>query len=234
LQVALTGPKRRYLERNATHSILISNPGTAAAKDVDLVAVLPRTLKFVEANNGGQFDETTHAVYWNLEELPPHETGTVKLTTLPLEAGEAKLLIKSSSKDGLKDEREEIVEIEGLAAINFQLSDLKDPIEVGAETAYEIRVTNQGSAAATNVRLAALLPPGMQPLSAEAPVRYKIEGQRVVFEPIRQLAPKADTSLTIKVKAIEAGDQRVEVQVATDEIRDPISKEESTRVYGDE
>ncbi|MEX0677555.1 MAG: hypothetical protein WD063_10800 [Pirellulales bacterium] len=234
LQVAMSGPKRRYLERNATHSISITNPGTASAKDIDLVAVLPRTLKFVEANNGGQFDEATHAVYWSLEELPPQQTGTVKLTTLPLEAGEARLLIKSTTKNGLKDEREEVVSIEGLAAINFQLSDVKDPIEVGAETAYEIRVTNQGSKAASNVRLAALVPRGMKPLSAEGPVRYKIEGQHVLFEPLRQLAPKADALFTIKMKALESGDQRVEVQVATDEIRDPISKEESTRVFGDE
>src|SRR5262249_30166640 len=33
LQVSLAGPKRRYLERNASHQISISNPGTATAKD---------------------------------------------------------------------------------------------------------------------------------------------------------------------------------------------------------
>jgi uncharacterized repeat protein (TIGR01451 family) len=230
----MNGPKRRYLERNATHNISITNPGTAAAKDVDLVAVLPRNLKFVEANNGGQFDEATHAVYWSLEELPPKETGTVTLTTLPLEAGEARVLIKSSSKAGLKDEREEIVAIEGLAAINFQLSDLKDPVEIGGETSYEIKVTNQGTKAANNVRLAAIVPPGLKAVSAEGPVRYRIEGQHVLFEPLKQLAPKADTSYTIKVKAIAAGDQRLEVQLATDEFRDPVAKQESTHVYGDE
>jgi uncharacterized repeat protein (TIGR01451 family) len=234
LQVSLTGPKLRYLERNATHNISVTNPGTAAAKNIDLVAVLPRTLKFVEANNGGQFDQATNAVYWNLEELPPQETGTVKLTTLPLEAGDAKLLIKSSSQSGLKDEREEVVTIEGLAAINFQLSDLKDPIEIGGETSYEVRVTNQGTKAASNVRLAAVLPRGMKPLSAEGPVRYQVEGQRILFEPLRQLAPKAETVYTIKVQATEVGDQRVDVQIVTEEMQDPVSKEESTRVYGDE
>ncbi len=198
------------------------------------MVVLPRTLKFVAANNGGQFDEATHAVYWSLEELPPKQTGTVKLTTLPLEAGEARLLIKSTSKDGLKDEREEVLSIEGLAAINFQLSDVKDPIEVGDETSYEIRVTNQGSKAAGNVRLGVLLPRGLKLLSADGPSRHKIEGQHVLFEPIKQLAPKADTSFTIRVKAVAVGDQRLQVQVVTDEIRDPITKEESTRVYGDE
>jgi uncharacterized repeat protein (TIGR01451 family) len=151
-----------------------------------------------------------------------------------MEAGEAKLVIKTSSQSGLKDEREEVVSIEGLAAINFQLTDLKDPIEVGAETSYEIRVTNQGTKAASNVHLAAMLPRGMKPISAEGPVRYKIEGQRVLFEPLKTLAPKADTAFTLKVQATEPGDQRIAVQVATDEIRDPISKEESTRVYGAE
>ena len=234
LQVALAGPKRRYLERNATHNISVSNPGTASAKDIELVAVLPKELKFVEANNGGQFDAATHSVYWSLEELPPQETGTVSLTTLPLAAGEAKLLIKSTAKQNLTDQREEVVAIEGLAAINFQLSDVNDPIESGGQTSYEIRVTNQGSKAATGVRLVALVPKELKPVSAEGPVRYTIEGGRVVFEPLKQLAPKADTTYSVKVQALAPGDLRLQVQVTTDEIREPITKEESTRVFGDE
>jgi uncharacterized repeat protein (TIGR01451 family) len=234
LQVSMSGPKRRYLERNATHNISITNPGTAAAKDIELAAALPKELKFVEANNGGQYDATTHSVYWSLEELPPQETGTVTLTTLPQQPGEARFTIKSTAQAGLTDQREEVLSIEGLAAINFQLSDVNDPIEVGGLTSYEVRVTNQGTKAATNLRLVALVPREMKPVSAEGPVRYKIDAQRIVFEPLRQLAPKADTTFTIKVKALEAGDLRLQVQLSTDEIQEPITKEESTRVYGDE
>jgi uncharacterized repeat protein (TIGR01451 family) len=234
LQVSMTGPKRRYLERNATHTISVANPGTATAKDIELVVVLPAQLKFIEANNGGQFDAATHSVYWGLEELPPQEIGTVTLTTLPIQPGEAKLVIKSTTKAGLKDERDEVVTIEGLAAINFQVSDVNGPIEVGGQTTYEIRVTNQGSKAAGNVRVVALMPREMKVISAEGPVRYKIEAQRVVFEPIKQLAPKADTTLTVKAQALAAGDLRVQVQITTDEIREPITKEESTRVFGNE
>ncbi len=234
LQVSMSGPKRRYLERNATHNISISNPGTAAAKNIELVAVLPKELKFIEANNGGQFDAAKHSVYWSLEELPPQETGTVTLTTLPLEAGDAKVLIQCAAQAGLKDQREEVVAIEGLAAVNFQLADLNGPIEVNGQATYKVHVTNQGSKAATNVRLAALLPREMKAVAADGPVRYKIEGQRVVFEPLKQLAPKADATYSIKAQALAAGDLRVQVQLATDENREPITKEESTRVYGDE
>jgi uncharacterized repeat protein (TIGR01451 family) len=234
LQVSLSGPKRRYLERNATHNISVSNPGTASAKDIELVAVLPRELKFVSANNNGQFDAATHSVYWSLEELPPQETGTVTLTTLPQQAGDAKLLIKSTAKENLADQKEEVLAIEGLAAINFQLSDASDPIEAGGQTTYEIRVTNQGTKAAANLRLVALLPNEMKGISAEGPARYKIEGQQVVFEPLKQLAPKAETAFKVTAQALQPGDLRLQVQVSTDEIREPITKEESTRVYGDE
>jgi uncharacterized repeat protein (TIGR01451 family) len=234
LQVGLAGPKRRYLERNATHNISVSNPGTASAKDIELVAVLPKELKFVAANNGGQFDAATRSVYWSLEELPPQETGTVELTTLPVTPGDAKLLIKSTAQQNLSDQREEVLAIEGLAALNFQLSDTSDPVEAGGQTSYEIRVTNQGSKAATGVRLVALVPREMKPLSAEGPVRYQIEGDRVIFEPLKQLAPKADTVYSVKVQALEPGDLRLQVQISTDDIREPITKEESTRVYGDE
>ncbi|MEX2114144.1 MAG: hypothetical protein WD845_13215, partial [Pirellulales bacterium] len=234
LEVSLAGPKRRYLERNATHNISVANPGTASAKDIELVAVLPRELQFVSANNNGQFDPATHSVYWSLEELPAQETGTVSLTTLPLQPGDAKLVIKSRAQQNLADESEEVLSIEGLAAINFQLSDASDPIEVEGQNTYEVKVINQGTKAASNVQLVALLPPEMKGVSAEGPARFRIEGQRIVFEPLKLLGPKAETIYKVTVQALQPGDLRLQVQITTDEIRDPITKEESTHVYGNE
>ena len=195
MEVSLAGPKRRYLERNATHNISVANPGTASAKDIELVAVLPRELQFVSANNNGQFDPATHSVYWSLEELPAQETGTVTLTTLPLQPGDAKLVIKSRAQQNLADESEEVLSIEGLAALNFQLSDASDPIEVNGQNTYEVKVTNQGTKAASNVQLVALLPPEMKGVSAEGPVRYRNEGQRITFEPLKQLARQGRSNL---------------------------------------
>jgi uncharacterized repeat protein (TIGR01451 family) len=138
------------------------------------------------------------------------------------------------AKGGLTDEHEETVSVEGIAAILFELADVNDPVELGGETTYEIRVINQGSKAATNVKLVALLPKQMEPISADGPARHTIDGQRVLFDPIAQLAPKADTTYSIKVKAQEAGDLRLKVQLLTDDLKAPITKEESTRVYAEE
>ncbi len=42
----------------------------------------------MKANNAGYYEESTRTVHWRLEELPANETGSVKLVTMPVEAGQ--------------------------------------------------------------------------------------------------------------------------------------------------
>ena len=200
----MEGPKRRYLERQATYQLSVTNPGTAPAKQVELVASLPAGLKFVRANNAGYYEESTRTVRWRLEELPANETGSVELVTMPVEAGQHAIKLRGTAQKGLTAEKEQPVLIEGLAAILFQVAKTADPIEVGGETTYEVHVVNQGSKAAGNVRLSIDLPPELKPVAAEGPTRYCVEGERVVFDGLAQLAPKADTTLSPPRQSPEA------------------------------
>lgn len=234
LEVAMEGPKRRFLEREAVYTLSVSNPGTAPARQVQLVCQLPPGLQFVNANNSGQYEATTRTVHWLLEELPVRETGKVELVTMPTEPGEQKLVLRGLAEKGVSAEKEQPVLIEGVAAIRFNLTSLANPIVRGSETSYEIHVVNQGSKAASNVRVVLLLPPEMRAIAAEGPTRYQIESNRVVFEGLSQLAPKADTTYRVRVQGLQSGDLRIRAQLLTDEIQTPVTKEESTRVYSDE
>ena len=234
LDVALDGPKRRYLEREATYTFSVSNPGTAPARQVQLVAQLPPGLKFVSANNAGHYDESTRTVQWLLEELPVKETGSVELIAMPVEIGAQTLRLRGSADKGLSVEKEQPLVIEGIAAILFEITDTNDPIETSGETTYDIRIVNQGSKAAGNVQLVVQLPPEMRFVAAEGPTRQIVDGSRVAFEPIARLAPKANTTYRVRVQGLKPGDLRIRAQLLTDEIRVPVTKEESTRVYSDE
>lgn len=234
LQVSVDGPDRRFLERPATYQVSIDNPGTAPAKEVQLVTHLPKGLQFVSANNLGEYDATGHSVYWSLAELPANERGTVELTTLPVEPGQHTLQVTTKARDGLSDEAHKEVIVEGIAALMFEVVDRDDPIEVGGETAYEIRVVNQGSKAASDVQVTAIMPPGLRPLGGHGDTRHAVQGDRVVFAPIPQLAPKAESTFRIQVQGVRDGDHRTKVQITTAEIREPITKEELTRVYSDQ
>jgi uncharacterized repeat protein (TIGR01451 family) len=231
LAVEIDGPKKRFLDRQATYTVSIANPGTAAAHGVELATFLPRGLQFVDANNSGEYDPVTHSVRWLLEELPAKERGSVTLTTLPVEPGQQVLRIESSAERGITAQKEEAVLIEGAASIVFQVVDLADPIEVGGETSYEVKIANSGSKEATNVVLTVVLPDGLKAFDAEGPTRFNLAGRSVQFQPLEQLPAKGETTYRIRVQCTSPGDHRCQVQLTTADMRTPVTKEEGTRVY---
>lgn len=233
LQVGIEGPKLRFLERQATYTVQVANPGTAAARDVELVAHLPRGMKFVSTDSLGQYDVSRHAVQWSLAELPQATRGAVKLTLLPIEAGEQPLRVEGRGTLGLSAVGEQVVRVEQAAELVHTVKDLDEVIELGSETTYEIRVLNKGTKAASNVRVVAIMSAGMAAIHGEGPTRASGDATQIAFEPLARLNPQEEVIYKVQAQGRQPGDQIVRVQIASDEWPSPVTREESTRVYQD-
>jgi len=233
LEVAIDMPARRFLQRPATCTISMVNAGTASARAVELAAQLPAGVKFVRANHAGWHDERTNRVLWNLEELPAGETGTVEVVVMPVQAGGQRITAAARSNDGPSDQAIHVCQVEGLAALAFQVADSEDPIEVEGVTEYVIRVANEGTKAASGVRLAATLVGDLEPVEAEGPGRHRVENLAIAFEPLAKLGPGEEAVFKIRARGRRAGHQRVQVQLVSDDQPTPITKEEVTSVYDD-
>ncbi|RLS35629.1 MAG: DUF11 domain-containing protein [Planctomycetota bacterium] len=233
LDLAVQMPLRRYLQRPATCVLSMTNAGTAPAVGVELAAQLPPGMKFVRANNAGYYEERTHRVLWSLEELPAAETGEVEMVVMPIALGAQKIVVAARTAAGLSDQVAHTVEVEGLAALTFDVADSEDPIEVGGVSEYLIRVGNQGTKPASGVRVVATLLGDMEPVDASGPSPHRVNNLTVSFEPLAKLAPSEEALYRIRVRGRREGDQRVQVQLTSDEQPAPITKEEITRVYAD-
>lgn len=235
LRMTVQGPTRRFLEREGSYKLAISNPGTASATHVAMRVQLPNGLEFVRANNSGVYDRQTRTVRWLLEELPANDSGDVELVVVPTQIGQQTLVYQATADKGIADNGQKECLVEGMAALLTQLSDTSDPVLIGEKTTYSINVVNQGTKAAQNVRVSAQIPPGMEFLNAEAPTSYRMgPNNTVVFDPAPQLPPKAEIRFKILVKAVNPGDQRLKLSVVSDELSSPVTKEESTQVYQDQ
>jgi len=234
LQVALGGPRTRYLERQVTYEVSVSNPGTSTAYDIQLVTFLPKGLKYVSADNKGSYDASRHAVYWSLAELPAQESGTVKMTALPVETGEQKLRVEGTANLDLAAKFEHTTSVQALTELVFTVKDIHDPIEVGSETMYEVRIVNNGNTVATNVQVAAEMPEQLTPLKGEGPTKVTLEGQRIFMEPLARLAAREEAVYRISARGVGAGDHVIAVQLVSDQSQTPVTKEESTKVYADQ
>ena len=233
LDIAVDGAKRRFLEREAVYHFAVSNPGTAPAEMVELIASLPAEMRFESANNQGFYDEPTHSVHWRIKELGVGEQGVVELRALPVETGQSVIKIAGSDKTGLTAALEHPVLVDGIPAVTFKVADSQDPVDVGGETVYEIVVGNQGTKEATNVKVTALVPPELRVIAVEGPTKYRVDATGIAFEPLPRLAAKTETSYKVRVQGIKPGDIRMRIEVQTDDMQIPVTKEESTKVYAD-
>ncbi len=233
IELAIDMPARRFLQRPATCRIALVNAGTASARAVELAVQLPPGMRFVRANNAGWHDERTHRVLWNLEELPAGETGTVEAVIMPVQPGPQRITAAARSTDGPSAQVDHLCQVEGLAAISFQVVDSEDPIEVEGLTEYVIRVSNDGTKAASGVRVAATLLGDLEPVEASGPGGHRVENLAVEFEPLAKLGPGEEAVYRVRARGRRAGDQRVQVQLVSEDHPSPITKEEITRVYDD-
>jgi uncharacterized repeat protein (TIGR01451 family) len=230
LDVVVQGPQHQFLQREAVYGIHVHNPGTASAKTVQLSALVPRGFQFVAANNYGEFDPKTGRVNWELVELPAGQKDRVELKLVAAEPGTHQLQIDGRAKRNVQISRAHQVRVEGVASLRFEVVHKGSPLEVGAEKVYEIKVSNDGTEAASQVQVVAEVPAGLQPLGGNGPLQANVTGNRVMFGPLPRLAPRADTSFFVHLRAQAPGDHVVRFRVASAEQQSPTSKEEILQV----
>jgi uncharacterized repeat protein (TIGR01451 family) len=247
LQIAQSGPAKCLVRGEPTYDITLANPGTAATDAITLNADLPDGFDFVQASDGGTYNATSRAVTWKLAGLQAGGTKGVAVKLRAAAAGDVVLRTVAvtmptqniqpaggAAKPAgrvLQAKGETAIKAEGVAAVRFEVKDLDDPVEVGKEAVYEIRVTNQGTGACTNVQLLAALSDGTTFTGANGPTQVKAQGQTLVFDPIQTLPVKGEMVYTVRVKGNAPGDLRFRVQLSCDQVRTPVVKEESTSFY---
>jgi uncharacterized repeat protein (TIGR01451 family) len=236
LNLTVTGPGMRFLDRHAVYTLKVTNPGTAPARQVSLTDEVPAGFKVVSISGEGRHDFASRTVSWFLGGLEPGQSKEVTLDLLAVNPGEYKLKAAVTAARGLHAEGEVLTRLEGLPGLQMELADIEDPVEVGKDDSYEIRVANTGTRTETNLQVTCTLPPQMSYVAAKAPAgcTVHVEGQNVVFSPLPRLAPRADVIYRVSVHCLRPGDLRFQARVRADGLEQPVLREESTRVYGDE
>jgi len=233
LVTSAQGPKRRFVNRAATHQFTVSNTGTAPATNLDMVAKLPPGLKFVETNNKGIYNAQSHSVSWSLAELRPGQTGRIELETLPIASGQQTIEFTTSGDLQQRSQSQHTTQVSEIVEVVVEIDDTQDVIEVGSQTTYAIKIANQGTAEASNVQLQLSFPDGIRPTKLSPEQAGEIRDQQVVFAPIPKLEPRQQLGFSIEAQGMREGDHVVVATLKTAERTTPESKEETTRVYVD-
>ncbi|MGC3961143.1 MAG: hypothetical protein QM813_25410 [Verrucomicrobiota bacterium] len=224
LKVEKTGTKEQVIGRNADYEISVSNTGDTALKNVLITDITPAECSIVAAPGATMADNKAS---WLIAELKPGAkvTETIKLTA---KTAGASCNTVTASCGVLSDSAKACTLWKGIPALTFELSDSPDPIQIGESTTYTIKIINQGSGDIHNVKVTPVFDDLMLPISSP---QGTVNGPRVIFPTVATIGAKQAVTYTVQVKGTTAGDSRCKVEVFCDELKLPLTREESTAIY---
>src|SRR5262249_37752077 len=198
VRINLSGPARRYLNRDVAWNIQVENPGEFPLNNVVVRDQLPRELALVSASPGGQ--SVNGEVIWPIGTLGPHQQKSVKVATRCAQLTPRSLHVAIVTADpGLRAQSEAPIEILGLPAFRLRVRDESDPVAVGGRKKYRIDFVTQGSLAGNQIEIKATVPAEMRLVNANGPVQPRVAGQEIAFPPVDSLPPGQKLSYTVEV-----------------------------------
>jgi uncharacterized repeat protein (TIGR01451 family) len=230
LAVAEKGQESGYIGRPIKYAITVTNTGDAPAAQTVLQQQLPADARFISATEGGNFSGGT--VRWDLGTISPQTSRTVELAYSSDTAGLIKTSTQAIAQCAMTATSSAETQISGVPGILLEMWDVTDPILVGETETYEIRVTNQGSATDTDIKLIGHLEDTMQYVSSSGATAGTLQGNEIVFETLPSLAPKAVATWSIKVRPLAPANARFRVDMTSAQLGStPAVKVEPTRFY---
>lgn len=226
-EITKKGMEKQYLGKKADYVINVKNVGDTTL-DLQVVDYAPSGTTIVKAQDAAV--TTSTKATWNIASLAPGASESFKVTLTSRVPGVHRNSAKVSSKSSSKSDGQDTL-WEGFAAILFEVVDTNDPLQVGEETTYIIRVTNQGTKQDNNIVVTAVFPKEIKPIETSGDTKGKIEGQKVTFEACKVLEAKKSITLKVNAKGAVIGDGRLKFNLTSDLIKKPVVEEESTHVY---
>jgi uncharacterized repeat protein (TIGR01451 family) len=226
LTITKSGTKTQFLGKIAKYNIVVKNVGDVTLKDVLVTDNAPQGTMIKSAPGA---EVRGLVATWKISSLA---AGASKSFSVELASATAGTLTNKASATaaGLTANTEAPTLWKGYSALLLEVIDTEDPLLVGQSTSYVIKVSNQGTAADSNIKVEAVLPDEMDYVSADGDGSFKVMGKTVTFS-LPKLDAKKVSTFHINVKASATGDSRIGVGMTSARIIKPVSETESTNIY---
>lgn len=227
LAITCKSTPQQYIGRKFDVSYTVSSTGDAPAAGSKLEIKVPAGLDIASAGTG---EVSNGNIDYDLGTVENSTTQTVTATFTSATAGTFAVAGSAGGSCAAVVTTTCETRVIGVPAILLEKSDNPDPVSVGDTTVYTVKVTNQGTAADSNVAISIIVGPELVPVSSDQPTAT-IHGQTVTFAVIPTLADQQSVTYTVVAKGVTPGDAHTKFILSSATVITPITAEESTTVY---
>jgi uncharacterized repeat protein (TIGR01451 family) len=230
LGLVVDGPRQAAVGRDLELRIEVSNTQKTAVGNARLVQSVPQGLEVVAAGPGAVTAPGGQGLVWSLGTLAPGQKQVRTCTLRPRAAGDWPLYAVLTADAAEEARASHSVHVDGPPPLALEALARDEVLTVGAETVYEVRLRNPGSLPATNVRLTVLVPDELAALQPRGPTEAQVRPSQVLFAPLPRLEPQAEAVYQVRVRGRRAGQGRLQLELAADQLARPVVEEVGVNV----
>lgn len=225
-----TGPSGMFTGFTRTYTLAVTNTGAVALNDVKVTDEMPSVLNYESAIPSGTV--SGNQIVWDLGTLNIGETKNILVILGGQKSGTGVNKATVTTKEGVTSTDSLNITVLGAPGAHMSLIDSSDPVGIGDEYMYTIKVLNQSEANSLhNMTIVGLLPVETTYVSADGPTTFTVVGKEVRFAAVSEIKPGATVEFHITVKATSAGAAVLNATMRWDEFGEAIVNQEGTTVF---
>lgn len=230
LALSCETPTESAIPRVITHCNTLSNTGEMTEPLAMLSMQIPASTH-LESTTGQATTSESGEVTWKFEHFAPGTSQTRCATFAPAQLGSLTFKSAAVGNRAASSTTQCETRVFGVPAVLLEVIDLADPVMVGNDVVYVIRVLNQGTQPLTNVKIVASTEDSQRFLNGSGATQVNADGALIAPTVVPLLNPKEQIEWRIVVKAEKAGDVRFNVGLHADQFTRAIMETEATYQY---
>ncbi len=228
LALKIEGPQTRYTDTPADYDVTVSNPGTAAAKNVRVSVLLPASggVLVKPLPPGAEWNKATQKLSWVVPNLEPVRGGQPGKSTSTFHVrlnGISLYRVVAEARAGDLAAKDSIsTSVSGMADVDVDVVEKKRVLDLGERTIFDIKLKNTGTKEAKGLNVTATLNnvEVTETAGTDAEAVFDDKTGKLKFPTIDSLAPGRELNLSIGVKATKPGTAICRVLVFHEDIKD--------------
>ena len=229
LQFEVNGPSEAYVNQPVQMQVRLMNNSEAPVYNANVSLPIPEDAERLRISRGdiSRGDDGN----FTIEQIAAGQSMDFTVDFVAQEPGMIESRATANAYCVAEIARPVSLNVRGIPALQVEVIDSTDPVQVGENTVYEIKIINEGSAEDLNIQITAQLPQGFSFVSAEGEPQVTAEGNTLNFSKIDALSPGQEMISQITVKADRALQSKLRIDVQSDELNQTLREEEPTTSY---
>jgi uncharacterized repeat protein (TIGR01451 family) len=229
LEIAASGPKINFLNREGIYSINLNNTGDMDATKVAVELQIPAGMKVTTISQQASVNPTNGNLTWVFEKIAAKSSQTIKLLTVATQQGQQDCVFTIRSQQ-TKDKTIYLsTNVVTRPELSVKLQNQSGPVQVGGKVQLLVLVENTGSSAATNLKVDVELPTALAADKLDG-VEIMNLGDNIFFQTAR-LEPGQKREFRFVAVAKEKGEHVIRTTLNTADSERKLTSEGAVFVY---